>query len=186
MLVKKLITLAGALGILACGACFLPALLDRQPPPPLIPAMQSIKTIAVVATNSSSTHYIDTDRLETAIAKEINRRHGDTKIRAQVGAATGPADATLSVNIREESATAIPGKSLGTMLWNFEPRVSATLTRADGQILWEEKEQVEKITQSIKATDDETEAWRQFSKSEWALFLILGQDHLDQIFYGRR
>jgi hypothetical protein len=186
MLVKKLITLAGALGILACGACFLPDVLDRQPPPPLIPAMQGIKTIAVVATNSSSTHHIDTDRLAVAIAKQINWRHDATKIRAQAGTAAGPADATLSVNIVEESATsASVDKSGRTTLWTFEPKVSATLTRADGQILWQEKEQAHEVNEPL-TTNDEGEAWRRFSKKEWALPYILGQDYLDQFFYGRR
>jgi len=185
MQVKKLITVAGALGILACGACFLPPP-ERRPPPPLIPALQGVKTIVVVATNSSSTHHIDTDRLAAALAKQINSRHGDTKIRGLVGTAAGPADATLSVNIREESATsAYVDKSGRTTLWTFEPKVSAKLTGADGQILWQEKEQVHQVKEAF-ATNDEADAWRRFSKLEWSLPYILGQDYLDQIFYGRR
>ncbi len=183
MLVKKLITVAGVLGILACGACFLPER-NAPPPPPLIPAMQGIKTITVVATNSSSTHHIEGDLLAAAIAKDINLLRGDTKIRARVGSTAGPADSTLSVRVLEESVTPTP-EDESTPRWTFGARVSATLTRADGQILWEEKEQVHPVKQWF-TTKDEAEAWKQFSKREWALPEILGPGYREQIFYGRR
>ena len=184
MLVKKLITLAGALGILACGACFLPDVVDRQPPPPLIPALQGVKTIVVLATNSSSTHHIDADRLAAAIVKDINQRHG-TKIRAVAGTTAGPADATLSVDIRDELATSSPVDKSGRLLWTFEPKVSATLARADGQLLWEEKEQVYEVKPWI-TTSDEAEAWKEFCRRAWALPEILGPDFPDVMLYGRR
>jgi len=39
MVEKKLLTLAGVVGILACGACFLPPLPQHEPPPP--PALRA-------------------------------------------------------------------------------------------------------------------------------------------------
>jgi hypothetical protein len=146
--------------------------------------MQGIKTIAVVATNSSSTHHIEGDLLAAAIAKDINLLRGATKIRARGGSTAGPADATLSVRVLEESVTPTP-EDESTPRWTFGAKVSATLTRADGQILWEEKEQVHPVKQWF-TTKDEAEAWKQFSKREWALPEILGPGYREQIFYGRR
>jgi hypothetical protein len=135
MLVKKLITLAGALGILACGACFLPDLINRQPPPPLIPAMQSIKTIAVTVKNSSSTQHIDARLVAVAIAKRLNLVQSTPKIKAWAVKEGELADATLTITILEERATPSAIPSSPSTLWLFEQKVSASLIRSNGQLI---------------------------------------------------
>jgi hypothetical protein len=100
------------------------------------------------------------------------------------GTTAGQPGATLSVDIRDESATSSPVDKSGRLLWTFEPKVSATLTSSDGQVLWEEKEEVHKVKPWI-TTNDEAEAWKEFGRREWALPEILGPNFPEAMLYGR-
>lgn len=184
MLVKKVITLAGALGILACGACFLPPP-DRQPPPPTLrQGLQGVKFIDVIVTNLSESHHLGPDLLAIAAVARINGETRFTGIRASTGPVTVPPDAILKIDILSERATPHVRKDSGSnMNWFFEAAFSATLTNHDGQVVWQETNKMHSIWQV--ASGNEAEAWKQFSQSEAAVGYLLGYGFPDAVFYGK-
>src|ERR1035438_9069294 len=84
MLEKKLLTLACAAGILACGACFLPPLPEHHRPPPLPArlALAGIQSIRVSVTNTSESHHLDPSDLALAVTKSINELTNETGVSA--------------------------------------------------------------------------------------------------------
>jgi hypothetical protein len=184
MLVKKLITLAGALGILACGACFLP-LQERQPsPPPLRQEMHGIKLIGVIATNQTESHHLRSDLVADAAAARINEKMRFTGIRANAGPVTVPPDAILKIDILSEKATPHARKNVGSnMNWVFETTISAALTNHDGQVVWQETNKLHDVW--LVGPEDEAEAWRHLSQRQSSVVYLLGNSFPDEIFYGK-
>ena len=129
MLKKKLLAIAGVLGILACGACFLPPVHNGPPtPPPLPPQLQGIHTVRVVVTDNSIPARIDTQSIAASVADFINRTRSDQGISAH--ASKEPADADLEIAIAAENAALIqPQSSHGTESWSFSLTVTAALVR---------------------------------------------------------
>jgi hypothetical protein len=135
MLKKKLLTLACALGILACGACFLPP--DRSNPPPLPPplreSLRRIRTIRVEAANQAGPGPINPVDLALAVATDINANALGRHVRARV-ASSPECDAHLQVTIQSETAS----HTSGVANWHIAVGVSSILSGRDGRVLWSE------------------------------------------------
>jgi hypothetical protein len=142
MLVKKLLTVACALGILACGACFLPPIPAPRhpaPPTPVQAGLHGIHRIRVVATNVSDSRHLNADELAMEVANRINWLARDTGITASASSQTGDEEAVLEVKIDKESAT--PSTVFSTEkveAWSFSIEVSTTLMDRGGRILWQD------------------------------------------------
>jgi|ERR1035438_1476691 hypothetical protein len=137
MVEKKLITLACAIGILACGACFLPPLPEhRPPPPPPLPqrlALAGIQSIRVSVTNTSELHRLNPSDLARAVTKSINEQVNETGVSAYDQRYAG--DAVLEIQVLSESSKPFPSGQKGMV---FEVTISATLTRKGGDVMWRE------------------------------------------------
>jgi hypothetical protein len=106
MLEKKLLTLASAAAIPACGACFLPPPPQHPPlPPPVRSALQSIHRIRVTAKNDSATHHLDPGDLAGQVASAINQQSRKSGARAIVDNAGGDADAVLEIIVENETSS---------------------------------------------------------------------------------
>jgi len=142
MIGKKLVTLACAAGILACGACFLPPLPQHQPPPPAILIdLQGIQSIHVEATNISPSRHLDPDDLAGEAARAINAQSGKAGVSAHAGKEQGDADAVLQITVVNEDVELNPQVTpRGSRGANFYIKDSATLTRRNGVVLWRETE----------------------------------------------
>jgi hypothetical protein len=130
---KKLVTLAGVLGILACGACFLPPPhpYHPPPPPPLRASLRDIRNISVEAVNESGLHHLNPADLAAAVARDIDFRRFETHIGAAPQGDADP-DARLQITITDETAT----QSEGSLKWFITITVSAKVTARDGRVLW--------------------------------------------------
>ena len=141
MLKMKLLTLACALGILACGACFLPPSQRNSNPslPPTQIDLKGIRTIGVRVTNNSEWRHIDASALAHAIEVGINGYTKETGAKAFALTATGQEDATIEIAIQSENAIleAKPAPP-GTSRWSYKVTISATLTKHDGTVVWQE------------------------------------------------
>jgi hypothetical protein len=145
MVKKKLLTLAGVVGILACGACFLPELPQHTtpPPPPVHIWLDGVQSIRVEVANASPSHHLDSAALARKIADAINEQSWKTKVNAHVGKQAEGEDAVLAITVLSE--TAVPAKS-GRL--TFLIKDSATLTRLDGALVWRETEAENWLMQS--------------------------------------
>ena len=135
MLSKKLVTLGGALGILACGACFVPPQRPYHPPPaPPPPAsLRGIRTIAVQVSNDSESRHLPAAELAAMVARNIGLLGSEPHITATTDGAADP-DARLGIEIRRETATPQPVD----LNWAIVIEASSTLTARDGRVLWSE------------------------------------------------
>jgi hypothetical protein len=140
MVEKKLLTLACAVGILACGGCFL----LPDPKPPALPVridVSGIRTIGVEVLNSSETHHLDPNTLARRIRDMITLQARDVKVKAVLrkGTAIGNEDATLQVTILgEHGEPEQPESRSMDAKWDFQVRVSAILTKKNGTVVWRE------------------------------------------------
>jgi hypothetical protein len=138
MVSKKLITLACAAGIVACGACYLPSP-HEPPPPPLRIDLSGSEAIRVEVTNASATHHFNPADLSRWIAASINaqRRAGIPPARAGGEAVEG--DAVLRVSLVDESLVSAPTTQGSSNAVQVQLTLDATLTRPDGAIVWQER-----------------------------------------------
>jgi hypothetical protein len=152
MLEKKILTVASAIGILACGACFLPPLPERKPPPPPLRLnLDGIQSICVVATNSSGTHQLDPVELAQGVAHAINSRAWKDGINAFAGKEDGNADAVLRITILNETVDAKgPASQANPGSMTFSVKDTATLTRRDGLVVWSETESENSILRHVR------------------------------------
>jgi hypothetical protein len=103
---KKLLTLAGAIGILACGACFGPSNYKPPPPPPIQIDLRGIHTISVEVTDTSEAHHLDATALSQRVHDVLNiYRNGTGVTAAEPGK---PPDATLKITLLDAQAIAGP------------------------------------------------------------------------------
>jgi hypothetical protein len=134
MLGKKLLTLTCAAGILACGACFGP--IYRPPPPPSLD-LQGVQSVRVEVTNDSESHHLDPSDLARRVAYNINWQTRNTGVSAHIQMEDGPGDAVLRISVLNESVSPsrppASHKKLSILI-----RISARLTRKDGQVIWGE------------------------------------------------
>ena len=144
MFKKKMLTEACALGILACGACFLPPLpapRPTAPPMPVAPRWRHVYGVRVVAADVSDSHHLDGEDLAMKVANRINWMARDTGIRAFASRQAGSEQAVLELRVEKESATqsaASAAQKLDT--WSFSIGISAMLTDRSGQVLWQDVE----------------------------------------------
>ena len=140
MLKKKLVTLACAVGILACGACFLPPLPEHLPaPPPVQLELQGVHRIHVVVENASPAHHLDSDKLASWIAVRAKSLGRSKKVTAFGGPSAPDQDGELKVTVLSETATpAQNAKKDGSAEWTFQVNVSAELRNTAGVSVWRE------------------------------------------------
>ena len=134
MIEKKLLTIAGILGILACGACFLPPITDRQPAPPQKLPPAKVRTVRVVVTDGSNPEHIDTQSIAALVAHWIDVRLTSQGISAHTG--NEPADANLEIELNDEDAILVTtSPSDGTETWSFSFSLSTALVNNGGEIV---------------------------------------------------
>jgi hypothetical protein len=158
MVAKKLLTLACAVGILACGACFLPPSPEPkpQPPPQVRIDLTGIRMIRVEVVNSSGTHHLNGADLASEVAGAITARFGARtgrpELRASTGDGQGVEDAVFKITILSESLVE-EAPSAARVSGPFLIGDSATLTRRDGVVLWQETNATNRIYIPIPPSD---------------------------------
>jgi hypothetical protein len=184
MLKKKLLTLACAVGILASGACFVPALIDdvhRPPPPPMSIDLHGIRRLDVTVTDTSTLKKVDTDKLADQIRFELNELSRDTKVKARDPKDRKPADASLKITVLDESATPSPEKdAFEQEFWIFRIRIAASLTTRDGQEIWHQSGQDYSYSRRMNKQDP-AETWNRAGVS---VFYQLPSQFVRSMFYG--
>ncbi len=135
MLKKKLLTIAGVLGILACGACFLPPIHTRPPAPlpPPIRLPEDIHTVRVVVSDNSIPAQIDTQAIANSVAEYINLIDGGQGASAHAGGE--PGDSELEIAIANEDASLEKVFPDGTESWTFHFIFAVVLVRSNGKIV---------------------------------------------------
>ncbi len=181
MLEKKLVTLASAAGILACGACFLPPLPQHRPPPPVRIGIEGIQSIRVEVINASTTHRLDPAGLAQQVASTINEHPWNTKINAHVGKEDGEGDAVLEISVLSETIDAETPAKPGNV--RFVIKDSATLTRQDGALVWRETEAGSSIARNV-AEGDPADAWKNPALVD-GVDKALSNRLVFRMFYGR-
>jgi hypothetical protein len=157
MVEKKLLTLAGVVGILACGACFLPPLPQHKPePPPIHNGLDGVQSIRVEVANASPSHHLDSADLARKIADAINEESWRTKVNAHVGKEAEAEDAVLAITVLSE--TVEPATPTKTGRITFRVMDSATLTKPGGALVWRETEAGNWIECNV-AEDNAADAW---------------------------
>lgn len=156
MLKQKLITLAGTLGILACGACFRDT---YKPPPPPALAKEGIRNLRVVLIDVTEQHRINLPVLAGLVVLDLNDQGRSAGVRAT--ARDNPrADAILEVTIHSLSAAPqTTSASDERQSWGFTAQTSATLRRINGEVIWRSRT----LTQSPRLdsyTRDEEAMWK--------------------------
>jgi hypothetical protein len=137
MLRKKLLTIAGVVGILACGACFLPPIRQGPPTPPPprpIQVPKDVRTVRVVVTDNSIPAHIDAQAMANFVANFINVTHSGQGVSAHAG--TQPGDADLEIAIADENAILVrEWPSDGTESWSFSFILTAELVRNGNKVV---------------------------------------------------
>lgn len=169
MLEKKLLTLASAAAIPACGACFLP---PPPLPPPVRSALQSIYRIRVTAKNDSATHHLDPGDLAGQIARAINQQSRKSGARAIVDNAGGDADAVLEIIVENENVEQdLPATPAAIRKTTFFIKDSATLARLGGEVIWRETETGHRIVSDL-ANENSGAPWMErdvVNSLDWTL-----------------
>jgi hypothetical protein len=132
MIEKKLLTLAGVLGILACGACFLPPLPQKKATLP--PALASVHRIAIHVEDGTGGKLFDPVIMSNATADNFNQLWQEFPVQAAAFNDGGPSDAALRISVLRKTASCKPEDN-GKQFCSFEIIASFTLTAADGRIL---------------------------------------------------
>jgi hypothetical protein len=179
MFEKKLLTLAAMVGILACGACFLPPLSQNEPLPPPIPnGLDGVQSIRVEVANASPSHHLDSADLALKIAETINQQSWKTRVNAHVRKEAGDGDAVLAVTVLSETVgSAKPGRV------TFLLKDSATLTRLDGTLVWRETEVGNWITRNF-ADENAADVWKAPDLVDW-VSKALSDRLVFRMLYGR-
>jgi hypothetical protein len=131
MVKKKLLTLAGVVGILACGACFLPPLPQKKAPLP--PALSSVHEIAVQVEDGAAGNLFDPVIMSKATADVFNQFWMDYQVRAEAYNTGGHGDAVLIITVLNKTTSCVP-KGDGEYC-SIELIASYTLTAVDGRVL---------------------------------------------------
>jgi hypothetical protein len=184
MFEKKMLTLCCAIGILAFGACFLPPLPQRQPPPPPIRSgLRGLSNVEVAVANQSESRHLDAFELALQVAGQINALYGRTGVRAFAGEPGRPADAVLKIDVLHETATLHPSTNPSSPeTWEFEIALNATLTRTNGEILWQRTKDLLRVVRRFPA-DHPADLWSEQSVHRGLAF-VLGDGVTHDMFYG--
>jgi hypothetical protein len=182
MVEKKLLTLAGVVGILACGACFLPPLPQHKPAPPQIrDGLVGVQSIRVEVVNTSPSQHLGSADLARKVTDAINQQSWKTKVNAHVGKEAGGEDAVLDIAIlRETKEAKLPASNEETVFYIVD---SATLTTTDSTLIWRETEAGNPIARNVVARDTE-DVWK-FPGLVDAVDKALSDRMVFRMFYGR-
>ncbi|MFZ0395481.1 MAG: hypothetical protein WCF17_00705 [Terracidiphilus sp.] len=175
---EKLITAACALGILACGACFLPP--PRPAAPPLAPDLRASRRIRVEVANLSPTQHVPPQRLGRTIVERMNGRLARTDIRARTNTEPKTGDAVLHIEILQESVASKSAPSYprqSGVVFNFSVFFNGTLTAANGAVVWRVTNRT--CTSQPLYVSNVAAPW---DDSNHVIDYLLAQDVVDQIF----
>jgi len=139
MLQKKLFAAACAMAIVGVGACFLPP--GPVPHPPLPPYLVQIRSFYIQVQDASNEDRVDGVSMSRAVASNFNELWKDFAVRAKSGEDSRRTDATLRITVEQKYAS-FSTVSRGKQQWIFDLRTSATLTAADGRLLWQKQNQI--------------------------------------------
>lgn len=156
MLEKKLLTVVCVLGILLCGACFLPKLPEHQPPAPPPPiASLGVHSICVSVTNRSESRHIDPAALTDWVIEGINR-HTQAGWPKAFRCDSGKSDAMFQVSIASESVTSEQNNPASPLLrYIFHLQIDSALVTPDGTIIWKESDRnYQSDTRTLAASID--------------------------------
>jgi RNase P/RNase MRP subunit p29 len=176
MVKKKLLTLAGVVGILACGACFLPPLPQKKAPLP--PALSSVHKIAVQVEDGTAGNLFDSVIMSSATASNFNRILMDYQVRAEAYNTVGHGDAVLRITMLNKTASCVP-KGDGEYC-SIELIASYTLTAVDGRVLLSRPQESSKngiwqqgnsLPENLKASTFERLASESLAATAGRLFL---------------
>ncbi len=138
MLKQKLIALAGAVGILACGACFGPGEYHPPPPPPIV--KERIRTLRVIVTDDSAERHVDASALEALVVRQMNALAGADGLTAYShDQEMARVDAVLRIRLTAGNARMRRPAAEGMSAeWVVHLGVAEGLTRADGSQVWQQ------------------------------------------------
>jgi hypothetical protein len=158
---KQLITLIAVVGILACGACFVPPPRPSTPRPPAPLRTQldlrGSKRLRVTVADTSGAHHVDTAMLEGCVADSINRRGMRGVPQAVGGGEASAGDAVLSIAIEKETAAPEAQQlSDDSITWDFDLTLSSSVARADGVVVWN---QPSSVYQGVVVTAKDGDPW---------------------------
>jgi hypothetical protein len=163
MVRKKLLTLLSVAGLLACGACFLPPPHPIQPPPPYL---RGVDGVFLEVTDISDPHRIDTDQLGQWIAASVNTRDQGRNPRVYWGGQRKAGDTVLHVSVGNEGAASEPEPQSPETRWTFTVSIAATLTAADGAVLWQKSNRQFHLNRGLLASTPEL-AWQAPVVAAW-------------------
>jgi hypothetical protein len=157
MLKKQLLTLAAIVGILACGACFAPSRYTPPPPPPI--AVEGLKNLRVVVRDGTGSARLNPAALAAVIVQNFNYRFHNNGLSAHLAEQPGD-DGIAEVKIVSVTAARNPDVvANGEQSWKFEVKTVVSLTRSNGQVLWQGAEATDSPQLNSYATEEE-EMWR--------------------------
>jgi hypothetical protein len=165
---KQAVTLLGAIGILACGACFVPSHYPPPPPPPHV--TEGVKS----QRDRSAPNRLDLAALTGVILVDMNRRNAQTHLSAYPAEKSpSEVDATLQVEILSVSATpqTAPEDS-GQQKWQFAIQTSSILTRQNGQVLW--RSTINPVSPTLESYAHDSEAMWKDPIIQSSLLTLLG------------
>ncbi len=185
MLRKQLITLAAILGILGCGACFLPPLIPRTPPPPPMHIdLRGVRTIGVTAANESEMHRLDAVQMAKSLAEDANDSVQETRVRLRAHRDGRDEDAQLKLVILKETAIRLPQRKPGAVqTWALRLNMAMTLTARNGRVIWQDANWQMDAGTGILAADEA--AFLQRVSLQW-VYDELGYLVARHMFYGER
>jgi len=161
---KQALTVACAIGILACGACFGPSNYKPPPPPPIQIDLRGIHTVRVEVTDISESHPIDTAALANRMYQVLNAYRNDTGVAAVEQGK--PADATLKITLVDVLVVAeTPPAGANVRSWSIQLRYSASLTSHDGVVLWSKSDFSNKFSGTGNTAENAEAFWQRASAS---------------------
>lgn len=185
MVRKQLLTVGCVLGILACGACFLPPIktTPTYPPAPLREELHGIKAIRVVVDDASATHFVDASQVAACVTQNLDGRAGRTHIRSDNRETPRAGNALLRITIKNVTTTENQYAQQGAAKrWSLGVTIDATLSDADGKTLWEQKDQTYRDDDSFES-DDPATIWKTSRALNW-LSGRFSDQILGAMFYG--
>jgi hypothetical protein len=154
---KKLLTVVSVVGLLACGACFLP-----PPRPARIHRLRS-ESVYVKVTDLSQPPMVDGDEFGRSVAQDINAKmHRPT---ARFGGEVTPEDAVLQVFLLKEAATSTfvrPGASE----WTLTVTIYGTMTAPSGATRGQLPSRLHRWKGTLPESTPEL-AWRDPTVRDW-------------------
>jgi hypothetical protein len=182
MFEKKLVTLACAVGILACGACFLPPLPQHAPPPPPVQLdLHGIQRIRVQVIDNSEPHRLAASDVANWVALRVTSQAKRANVTAFSQKEPANEDAVLQVTLLSETAAPQPNETGAA--WDFHVNVSAVLTKAGGQVVWQESDGVYEFHRASRPESVE-ELWKDPAIQNW-LTLAVGDRLAYRMLSGR-